>query len=262
MMNIIHEPSVLRDWCRSPALRGKSIGFVPTMGALHAGHESLLERARRECDRLVVSIFVNATQFNDPADCARYPQPREADLEICERHQVDAVFVPGHEQLYPDAYRYRVDEVAESSRLEGEHRPGHFTGVLTVVMKLLQLVSPQRAYFGEKDWQQLELVRGMVDAFFLPVDIVGCPTIRDRDGLALSSRNRRLSSEGRARAAAFPHILRHAMTVSDARSELEGAGFEVDYVEECGDRRFGAVILEGVRLIDNLVCEQAGRASA
>jgi pantoate--beta-alanine ligase len=211
----------------------------------------LLERARRENDRVVLSIFVNPTQFNDPNDLKKYPRTLEADLALS-RGLVDDVVVPEPGELYPDDYRYRVTENRLSNVLEGAHRPGHFDGVLTVVLKLLNLVQPHRAYFGEKDWQQLQLVRGMAEALLLPVEIVPCGTVREDDGLAMSSRNRRLSVAGRARAAHFPQILRSAPTTAEAVRLLLAAGFEVDYVEEREGVRLGAVRLEEVRLIDNV----------
>ena len=240
----------------APEWTGRTVGFVPTMGALHAGHVALLARARAENERVVLSIFVNPTQFEDPLDLDRYPRMLEADVARA-RPFVDAVLAPTAEALYPDDYRYRLTEYSHSLRQEGAHRPGHFEGVLTVVLKLLHLVRPRRAYFGEKDWQQLQLVRGMVEALFLPVEIVGCPTVRDADGLALSSRNRRLSAAARAQAAMFPRLLRSADDAAEAAAQLRAAGFEVDYVDDCEGVRVGAVRLEGVRLIDNVRVKDA-----
>ena len=230
---------------------GLRVGFVPTMGALHSGHRALLERARAENDRVVLSVFVNPSQFDNPDDLAKYPRTLEADLRLA-GDLADLVLAPEPREMYPDGYRYRVTESALSARLEGAHRPGHFDGVLTVVLKLLNLVRPHRAYFGEKDWQQLQLVRGMADALFLPVEIIPCPTVRDADGLALSSRNRRLTPAARERAAAFPRILRESGAPSEAALALGGAGFGVDYVEDHDGVRLGAVRLEDVRLIDNV----------
>ncbi|WP_438479762.1 pantoate--beta-alanine ligase [Oleiharenicola lentus] len=227
------------------------IGFVPTMGALHAGHRALLERAWAENDRVVLSIFVNPTQFNDQSDFAHYPKTLEADLQLAEGLVTD-VIVPTYDELYPDGYRYRVTENRFSTELEGAHRPGHFDGVLTVVMKLLNLVQANRAYFGEKDWQQLALVRDMAAAFFLPTEIVACPTIREPSGLALSSRNERLSASGRAHAANFSRILRESPDANHAASALQSTGFEVDYVTDRAGIRLGAIKFEGVRLIDNV----------
>lgn len=236
---------------QGPEFAGRSIGFVPTMGALHAGHVALLDRARRECDRVVLSIFVNPTQFDDPADLARYPRTLEADLEMAGA-RADAVLAPPAQELYPDGYRYRVTETDFSRELEGAERPGHFDGVLTVVLKLLHLVDADRAYFGEKDWQQLALVRGMAAAFFLRTEIVPCPTVRAPDGLALSSRNARLTAEGRRKAADFPRLLRTAPSERQAEDALRAAGFGVDYIARRGGVRLGAVRIDGVRLIDNV----------
>ncbi len=242
------------DWRRlrtSPEWSRGSVGFVPTMGALHSGHIELLRRAREENDRVVLSIFVNPTQFNDPRDLAQYPRTLDADVEQA-RPFTDVVLVPPAAEIYPDNYRYRVTENDLSRRLEEAHRPTHFDGVLTVVMKLLNLVQPHRAYFGEKDHQQLQLVRGMVEAFFLPVTIVACPTVRAPDGLALSSRNARLSEPARVEAAIFPQILRSASTAAEAETALNARGLTVDYVADVQGVRLGAVRIEGVRLIDNV----------
>lgn len=244
--------SNLAEWrAARGALAGQTVGFVPTMGALHAGHRALLARARADNDAVVLSIFVNPTQFNDPAELAKYPRTLEADLAVA-AGLADHVIVPETAELYPDNFTYRVTEEVLSRRLEGAHRPGHFDGVLTVVLKLLNLVQPARAYFGEKDWQQLRLVEGMVRALLLPVEIIACPIEREPDGLALSSRNRRLSPAARARAALFPHILRSAPTAAEAVDELKTSGFEVDYVADETGVRLGAIRTENVRLIDNV----------
>jgi pantoate--beta-alanine ligase len=237
---------------RSQLGSGTTLGFVPTMGALHDGHLSLVRRSRAENDRTLVSIFVNPTQFDDPNDLARYPRILDADLELLRREGVDFVLVPDAREMYPDRYRYRVIEREQSTVLEGAARPGHFDGVLTVVLKLLQIASADRAYFGEKDWQQLELVRGMAEAFFLPTAIVGCPIVREASGLALSSRNARLVGPDVVKAAGFYRILASAPTALEARLALAREGFVVDYVEDADARRLGAVRLGSVRLIDNI----------
>lgn len=245
----------LMPWRRERASQvrgGLTLGFVPTMGALHEGHVSLIRRSRAESDRTLVSIFVNPAQFDDPADLRRYPRTLDADMQILRRERVDFVLLPAVADLYPDNYRYRVSEVELSRQLEGAHRPGHFDGVLTVVLKLLQIASAERAYFGEKDWQQLALVRDMAQAFFLPTAIVACPTVREPDGLALSSRNRTLSGADRARAPLFYQVLSSASTAANAADRLRQGGFEVDYVEDRDHRRLGAVRLGGIRLIDNV----------
>jgi len=230
----------------------ETLGFVPTMGALHEGHLSLVRRSVRDNSRTLVSIFVNPAQFNDAADLANYPRPLAGDLAMLEAEGVDYVLAPQDAQLYPDGYRYRVVETDLAPTLEGEHRPGHFEGVLTVVLKLLQLASARCAYFGEKDWQQLHLIRGMATAFFLPTTIVACPTVRERSGLAMSSRNARLALPDKERAATLYRTLVAAPSAAAARNALQAAGFDVDYVEDRDARRLAAVRRGGVRLIDNV----------
>jgi pantoate--beta-alanine ligase len=231
-------------------------GFVPTLGALHAGHVSLVRRAKAENERVWASIFVNPVQFDDPGDLARYPRTLEDDLAMLEAAGCDLVFLPRAEEIYRDGYRYRVTENALSRELEGAARPGHFDGVLTVVLKLLLLTRPERAYFGEKDFQQLLLVEGLAQAFFLDTRIVRCPTVREPDGLAMSSRNRRLSPADRARAPALYRVLAASLASRQSGRDTEAAlareGFEVDYVADRDGRRLAAVRLGGVRLIDNV----------
>ena len=231
---------------------GRTIGFVPTMGALHAGHGSLLERARRENDVVVLSIYVNPTQFDNKNDLERYPVTLDGDLAIAQRAGVDHVLLPTYPQIYPDEYRYKISESELSRQLCGAHRPGHFDGVLTVVMKLLNLAGAERAYFGEKDFQQLELVRGMAQAFFMETEIVPCPTVRENDGLAMSSRNLNLAPEARRTAPQLARVLRESPSAEIARRRLADVGFDVDYVEDIGARRFAAAKIGGVRLIDNV----------
>lgn len=247
--------SNLSEWPRqrrSYRREGRSIGFVPTMGALHAGHASLLERCRRENDVTVLSIYINPTQFDNKDDLARYPITLERDTAVAAAAGIDFILLPDNRQMYPDDYRYKVTETVLSSRLCGAHRPGHFDGVLTVVMKLFNIVQPDRAYFGEKDHQQLQLVRGMAEAFFMDLEIVPCATVREADGLAMSSRNTRLTPDERAQAPAFARALRESPTPQEARERLKRDGFEVDYVEDIEGRRYGAVKLGTVRLIDNV----------
>jgi pantoate--beta-alanine ligase len=248
----LETPSAWRAERDAQKRLGFTLGFVATMGALHEGHVSLIRRSRAENDRTLVSIFVNPTQFDDPADLARYPRPLETDLELLRAEAVDFVLLPRADQLYPDGYRYQVTERDFSTLLEGAHRPGHFDGVLTVVLKLLLIAGADRAYFGEKDWQQLRLVRGLREAFFVPTEIVACATVREADGLGLSSRNRLLAPEARRKAPLLYRTLLAAPSAKAARRELQAAGFTVDYVEECDGRRLGAVRLGQVRLIDNV----------
>jgi pantoate--beta-alanine ligase len=230
----------------------KSVGLVPTMGALHQGHISLIKRCMEANDVTVVSIFVNPTQFNDQEDFRNYPDRFENDVKLLEKNRVGFLFVPEYSEIYSDDYNYRISEKNLSGQLCGAFRPGHFDGVLTVVMKLFNIVSPQRAYFGEKDYQQLLLIKGMCKAFFLDIDIVACPTVREADGLAMSSRNLLLTSDERKRAAHFPELLTSSKSPAEVKKELEEIGFKVDYIEETGGRRFGAVHLGKVRLIDNV----------
>ena len=231
-------------------------GLVPTMGALHDGHLSLIRRAKAENARAWASIFVNPAQFGDPGDLARYPRTLESDLDLLRAAGCDLVFLPRAEEIYRDGYRYRVTENSLSLQLEGAARPGHFDGVLTVVLKLLLLARPERAYFGEKDFQQLELVEGLVHAFFLDTRIVRCPTLRESDGLAMSSRNRLLSPAERARAPALHRVLERSLAERMPPAETAGAlareGFDVDYVADRDGRRLAAVRLGNVRLIDNV----------
>jgi pantoate--beta-alanine ligase len=229
-----------------------TLGFVATMGALHEGHLSLVRRSLNDNTRTVVSIFINPTQFEQGGDLSDYPRDLEGDLSALKNAGVDAVLLPDAAQIYADSYRYRVSETALSRRFCGAHRPGHFDGVLTVVMRLLNLVQPQRAYFGEKDFQQLQLIRGMVEAFFMDVDIIGCAIRREADGLAMSSRNRRLTAERRRQAAELHRTLQHSSNAGNARQRLENKGFDVDYVEDFNNRRLAAARLGDIRLIDNV----------
>ncbi|MFA6092998.1 MAG: pantoate--beta-alanine ligase [Elusimicrobiota bacterium] len=240
---------VREDW----GGQGLSWGFVPTMGALHAGHLALASRAKEENGRVLVSIFVNPTQFNDPEDLRRYPRPLEKDLALLEELGADAVLVPDGSEMYPQGRRFKLSESELSAVLCGASRPGHFEGVLTVVLKLLMLSGARRAYFGEKDYQQLTLISDMVKEFFLPVEIVACPTVREPDGLAMSSRNLLLSPEHRAKAPRLNALLRSGLPLPEIRRTLEAEGFRVDYLEERFGRRFAAAYLGTVRLIDNEV---------
>lgn len=236
---------------RRAALHG-SIGVVPTMGALHRGHAALIERCRRENDTAVVTLFVNPTQFNDPADLDRYPRTYTQDLDLMRALGVDDVLVPSAAEMYPHGYRYRIVPAQPQPVMEAAHRPGFLEGVMTVVLKLLNLVRAHRAYFGEKDFQQLRTVQEMAREFFLPTEIVPCPTVRAASGLAESSRNRLLSPHAVEQAAALYHILATAPSAAQAVDRLSATGLAPEYVEEHWGRRFAAVYLEGVRLIDNV----------
>jgi pantoate--beta-alanine ligase len=252
MPQLIHTVEAWRALRAKHRAENRIIGFVPTMGALHAGHASLFEAARRECDVVLASVFVNPTQFDEAHDFEKYPRTLDTDLALMTAAGVDVVFAPSPTEMYPNGTRYTVVESEFSRELCGAHRPGHFTGVLTVVMKLLQIAEADCAYFGEKDFQQLELVRGMCEAFFVRTRIVGCPTVREPDGLAMSSRNARLLPPERALAPRFHATLVSAPTAEAAKEELARAGFVVDYIEDRAGRRFGAVRIGATRLIDNV----------
>ena len=241
------------EWLeRRRAIVGRSSGFVPTMGALHRGHASLVERCRGENEIVIASIFVNPTQFNDPKDLHQYPRTLEDDLAVLERLGADEVFVPDVSELYPHGYRFRVEEESVTQVMEGSRRPGCLQGVMTVVLKLLNLVRPDRVYFGEKDFQQLKLITDMVKDFFIPTGIVLCPTVREPSSLAESSRNMLLSPAARKNAAYLFRALTTAADPNEAKTILQSEGFAVDYVEEHWGRRFAAAFLEDVRLIDNV----------
>lgn len=245
--------NTMAEWLdQRAALTGRSIGFVPTMGALHRGHASLVERCRRENEVAVVSIFVNPSQFNDPKDLDRYPRTLDTDLALLESLGADEIILPSASELYPHGYRFRVETDDGVPVMEGAYRPGFLPGVMTIVLKLLNLVRPHRAYFGEKDYQQLKVVTDMVQEFFIPTEIVPCATVREESGLAESSRNRLLSAEANAKAASLFRALTSAASPAEARAILEAQGFVVDYVEEHWGRRFAAVFLDGARLIDNV----------
>lgn len=250
MMQVWESVSAWQE--RRRAIGGQSVGFVPTMGALHRGHASLVERCRAENDVAVVSIFVNPSQFNDPKDLERYPRTIEGDLEMLRELGVDDVLAAPARELYPHGYGFRIEADGMTGLMEGAHRPGFLQGVMTIVMKLLNLVRADRAYFGEKDFQQLLTIQKMVEDFFVPTQIVVCPTVRAESGLAESSRNRLLSDEGRAKAAWLHRALTTAADVDRARTILLAEGLATEYVEEHWGRRLAAVQLEGVRLIDNV----------
>jgi len=249
--------SDLEQWQQHRAEVGGSVGFVPTMGALHEGHLSLLRRSVAENETTVLSIFVNATQFNNNADLENYPTSIEEDLKLAQSVGVDWVLMPDYSQMYPDDFRFQVREEVFSRDLCGSDRPGHFTGVLTVVLKLLNLVRPEKAYFGLKDYQQYLLIKDMCAGLFIPTQIVGCETLRERDGLAMSSRNRRLDPTARGLAGRFNQILYQAVSDQEAIAELKSLGCGVAYIKTQYGRRFGAIEIESqgdsVRLIDNLV---------
>ena len=240
-------------------VRSGSISLVPTMGALHEGHLSLLRTARAECDTVVMSLFVNPAQFGSTGDLAAYPRDEKRDLEVAADAGVDFVFVPAADEMYPPGFQTWVDVTELGAVLEGEFRPGHFRGVATVVLKLFTIVRPDRAYFGQKDAQQVEVIRRLILDLALDIELRVLPTVRAADGLALSSRNALLSTEERERALALPRALatkdRDAARAALARSN----GVVLDYVEVTDfdpPVLAGAVRVGSTRLIDNVPLEQ------
>ncbi len=279
-MQIIHQAQAMQAWALAQRAQGKSIGFVPTMGYLHEGHLALMRRIRKDVDLLVASIFVNPKQFNVASDLEQYPRNEEGDLACCRAEGVDVVFFPDTEQMYPEPYHTYVEVrggLAEG--LCGATRPGHFLGVTTVVTKLFNLVQPTVSVFGQKDFQQYAIIRRMVEDLNLPVEIIGHPTVREADGLAMSSRNARLTAEDRQRALVIHQTLTWAKAQVDAgerdakalcdqaRERLMAVPHDeihyvdvreettLDLLDTLGDghaRLFIAQVFGQVRLIDNL----------
>ncbi|WP_133136608.1 pantoate--beta-alanine ligase [Legionella rowbothamii] len=250
-MQIFHD---LHEWIsfRKQLSVKHTIGFAPTMGNLHAGHASLFLASQKENQYTATTLFVNPTQFNQADDYKHYPRTLEADICIMEESGVDFCILPTEKAMYPDQYNYQVHEHQLCQLMEGTHRPGHFNGVLTVVMKLLNLVKPHKAYFGEKDYQQYLLIREMVKAFFMDIDIIPCPIIRESSGLAYSSRNNRLNREEKALAEVFAQLFQQKdKTCKQIEADLRARNITVEYIEEYENRRFAAVRIGDIRLIDN-----------
>jgi pantoate--beta-alanine ligase len=278
-MRVIHTSSEMAGAARSWRAEGEKIAFVPTMGFLHDGHLSLIRSAREAGDVLIVSIFVNPAQFGPAEDLDAYPRDLDRDLELCRGEGVDAVFAPPAGEIYPEGFSTWVEETELSRPLCGAARPGHFRGVATVVLKLFNIVSPDLAFFGLKDYQQYRVISKVVRDLDLPVEVVGRPTVREADGLALSSRNKNLSPRERAQAVCLRRALLRArelvaggeIAAGAVRREMEGIiGKEpdarIDYLEFAdpetlkpretlrpGDLAAGAVFINRVRLIDNLL---------
>lgn len=241
----------IREWQAIREGLSSDIGLVPTMGNLHDGHMALIQRSVSDNTHTVASLFVNPTQFNDKSDYDNYPKTLAQDIAKLEAAKVDYCFLPDKADMYPDNYTYQVRETEKSIRLEGVHRPGHFEGMLTIVLKLLLLIQPKRAYFGEKDYQQYELIRDMARAFFLNIDIVPCPIVREPSGLALSSRNTRLDKAQKEKAIQFARAFSEGRDVSSIKAHLKKDKIKIDYVEEYDGRRYAAVLIDDIRLIDN-----------
>jgi pantoate--beta-alanine ligase len=269
-MKILRTIADARQALERPRIFG-IVGLVPTMGALHAGHIALVRAARRECDTVVASLFVNPTQFNDSADLAAYPRNEVADADAFEKAGVDYLFAPAADEIYSQGHATWVEVEGPAIGLEGEHRPGHFRGVATICLKLFAIVGPRLTFFGQKDAQQVAVVSQMVQDLNVPLDIRVVPTVRDRDGLALSSRNARLSPEERARAVAIPRALDVALVaaragqdpVAAARNEL--AGLDIDYVQIAQLNGHPTLLVAArvgrTRLIDNVRLDEERVAS-
>jgi pantoate--beta-alanine ligase len=240
------------------SLRPETIGLVPTMGALHDGHRSLLRAARAENETVVMSLFVNPAQFSEDLDLAGYPRDDEHDLALAAEAGVDIVFAPSVEEMYPPGFQTWVDVTELGSILEGRFRPGHFRGVATVVLKLFEIIRPDRAYFGQKDAQQAQVIRQLIRDLALEIELRVLPTVRDSDGLAVSSRNALLAADERERALALPRALA-TKNAEAARAALAAAnGLVVDYVEVADfdpPVLAGAVRVGETRLIDNVTLE-------
>lgn len=283
-MEIIRTIAWMKEKSREAQLDQRIIGLVPTMGALHAGHMALVERARKECAPVYTSIFVNPTQFGPHEDLSRYPRPLEADIEKLTAANVDGLFLPEAAEIYPPGFSTYVHVEGLSDQLEGKSRPGHFRGVLTVVLKLFEIVQPNFAYFGRKDAQQARVIQQMVRDLNLDVEIVVCPIVRDSDGLALSSRNAYLSGEERKAATVLYRALQAAAAEIQAGSrdsmeiqrglhkilDIEPRA-RVDYAEIVDAESFEPVVRVGrrcyvllavnigkTRLIDNMLIEPEG----
>ena len=287
-MKIIRSPIAMAAWSERVIHEGVKIGLVPTMGALHEGHRTLIRAARLRCDALVVSIFVNPTQFGPQEDLAKYPRPISQDRALCRKEGVDVCFEPTVKAMYPSDFQTMVTLPAIARRWEGEARPHHFSGVATVVTKLFGIVRPKIAIFGQKDFQQSVLVRQLVKDLNLGVEIVVCPTVREADGLAMSSRNIYLSPDNRIRAATLYKSLRaggeairegmtDGATVQDAMVQVikKEPALTIDYLAVCDPHTLeplsyvnprvvllGAVRLGSLRLIDNLLVASPRRSSS
>lgn len=284
-MQIARTIAEIRAFVAQARADGKTVGLVPTMGALHVGHASLIDAAAARCDYVVVSIFVNPTQFGPNEDFERYPRPFEKDVEVCKTHGADAIFAPTPAEMYPRTNLTWVTVEKVTEPLCGRSRPGHFRGVATVCTKLFNIVGPDAAFFGQKDAQQVAVIRRMVADLNMPLEIVVCPTVREPDGLAVSSRNQYLSPQERGQAPVIHRALRrcekliesgveNASEIVEAMQKVlgEAPALQVEYVSlvdaaslEAVDRVNGRVLvaiaarLGSTRLIDNIVVDKTGR---
>ncbi len=283
-MFIFKRASHLCDWITDHKAKGRTTGFIPTMGALHAGHLSLVDRSKVETDSTIVSIFVNPRQFNDQEDLRKYPRPLEQDLRMLYESGVDVLFLPEIEDVYPagDNNKIDFDPGPTANTMEGKFRPGHFEGMAEVVYRLLMITTPDHLFMGQKDFQQFAIIRKLIDWYHMPVDLVMCPTIRESNGLAMSSRNVRLSVEAREKAGIIYKVLHSGKMLFEQKASvqtiqevaldaLRKVGFDPEYFEvvdgytlekvhslDDADQIVAccAVKVEGVRLIDNMIWKE------
>lgn len=253
-MKLIYTIQELRAELDALRQQGKSIGLVPTMGALHAGHASLVKRAVAENDVVVVSDFVNPTQFNDKNDLLKYPRTLEADCQLLEKEGAAYVFAPSVEEIYPEPDTRQFSYAPLDTVMEGKFRPGHFNGVCQIVSKLFMIVEPTRAYFGEKDFQQLAIIREMVKQMQFPLQIVGCPIVREEDGLALSSRNARLSTTEREFALNISQTLFRSKTFANTHTVAETQKYVEDAIAASKGLR-----LEYFEIVDGTTLQKIAR---
>lgn len=278
-MKIFKTKKELRVWRQQCG--DQSIGFVPTMGALHQGHLSLIKLAKKNCDKCVVSIFVNQLQFGPQEDFKQYPRTINADIKLLKNEEVDVLFLPSQKEIYPNNMTFEMTETNISKKLEGSTRPHFFSGVITIVLKLFNLVQPTHAYFGEKDIQQLYIIKKMVEELNLSIKIEGCSTVREKSGLAMSSRNQYLSTEEQKEAALLYATLKRGaqliiekMSVQKIKDQIyttlnNNKNISIDYIsiadlknfEESDDNKMRPIVISGavwyknVRLIDNIMIE-------
>lgn len=253
-MKTVSSIQELKAYLAAERQDNKQVGFVPTMGALHAGHLSLVKRCREENDVCVVSVFVNPTQFNDKHDLETYPRTLDKDCALLETASCDYVFAPSVEEMYPEPDTRTFDFGTVSAVMEGARRPGHFNGVAQIVSKLFYAVEPNRAYFGEKDFQQIAVIRAMVKQLQIPVEIVACPIVREADGLALSSRNVRLTPEQRQKAPLIARTLKESVTFAAGKSVQEVIDYVVNRINAEPDMR-----VEYFEIVDGNTMEAIGQ---
>ena len=269
-MKIFTTRVALSGYLSEQKASGKSVGLVPTMGALHAGHLSLISEARRACDLVVCSIFVNPTQFNDPNDLAKYPRPIEADIEKLKGAGCDILFMPEISEMYSEGESWHINLNGLDNILEGKIRPGHYQGVTQIVKKLFDTVSPDKAFFGQKDYQQIKVIAELVRQYEIPVQLVMCPIIREDDGLAMSSRNVHLSADEHQRALVLSRALNHAAdifpakTITEVKEEVSRfvnrtSGVDLEYFEICDQKTLQPVTDKDGRPLVALIAAKVGQ---